>query len=230
MNFYTKIIRKLYFRIKNDGQLLPERKNSFLNGSYVHESVETSNLICEEQNSVGKECVFIGNVKLGAYTTVGRNSIFHGGEISVGRYCQIGPYTSFYAFEHPQEYLTIYNSKRLFNGELKSLSQSNPITIGSGVWIGHGACILKGVKIGNGAIVGANSVITSNVEPYSIFAGVPAKRIKNRFSDEIVEIIENSKWWNHNPSSLEKYKDLFSTKVTEMTEDQFIKLMSLKNG
>lgn len=57
---------------------------------------------------------------------------------------------------------------------------SDKIYIGNDVWIGANCTILKGVKIGDGAVVGAGSVVTKDVEPYTIVGGVPAKKIKNR--------------------------------------------------
>jgi serine acetyltransferase len=55
---------------------------------------------------------------------------------------------------------------------------------------------MPGVTIGNGAVIGAGAVVTKDVEAYSIVAGVPAKKIKMRFSDDLVEKIEQSKWWD----------------------------------
>lgn len=57
----------------------------------------------------------------------------------------------------------------------------SPIKIGSDVWIGTGVVILPGVTIGDGAVIGANSVVTKEVEPYTLVAGAPAKFIKHRF-------------------------------------------------
>jgi chloramphenicol O-acetyltransferase type B len=57
--------------------------------------------------------------------------------------------------------------------------------IGDDVWIGYGSTIMQGVEISNGAIIAAGSVVTSNVEEYSIYAGVPAKKIRNRFNSDI---------------------------------------------
>ena len=57
-------------------------------------------------------------------------------------------------------------------------------TIGNDVWIGHGVIVLGGVTIGDGSVVAAGSVVTKNIEPYTIYAGVPAKKIKNRFNSE----------------------------------------------
>lgn len=58
------------------------------------------------------------------------------------------------------------------------------IVIADDVWIGYGSIILSGVSIGQGSIIAAGSVVTGNVEPFSIYAGVPAKKIKNRFNND----------------------------------------------
>jgi virginiamycin A acetyltransferase len=70
------------------------------------------------------------------------------------------------------------------------------------VWIGDGAVILPGVAIGNGAVVAANSVVTKNVEPYSIVAGVPATKIRSRFLDEIIARLQEIRWWELNHDQL----------------------------
>jgi acetyltransferase-like isoleucine patch superfamily enzyme len=57
--------------------------------------------------------------------------------------------------------------------------------IGDDVWIGYGAIIMGGVKIGTGSIIAAGSIVTKDIEPYSIYGGNPAKKIKNRFENEI---------------------------------------------
>lgn len=64
------------------------------------------------------------------------------------------------------------------------------------VWIGQNATILPGVHIGNGAIIGANSVVGSNVDPYTIVAGNPAKFIRRRFDDDLISLLLKWKWWD----------------------------------
>ena len=64
------------------------------------------------------------------------------------------------------------------------------------VWIGQNAVILPGVNIGDGAIIGADSVVGSDVEPYTIVAGNPAKVLRKRFDDELTELLLSFKWWD----------------------------------
>ena len=68
--------------------------------------------------------------------------------------------------------------------------------IGNDVWIGQNATILPGVRIGDGAIIGASSVVGSDVEPYTIVAGNPAKPIRRRFDDELISLMLEWKWWD----------------------------------
>lgn len=74
--------------------------------------------------------------------------------------------------------------------------ESKTTNIGNDTWLGHGAIILPGVQVGDGAIVAAGSVVTKNVSPYAIVAGVPAKVIKYRFSEEIIEKLKYIQWWD----------------------------------
>lgn len=166
------------------------------------------NVTFEGKNAVPDGCNFSGSVKIGYATTLGYRNLL-GGTISVGNYCQLGVDVALHATNHPISYMTTYINQNLFNGELKQLKQENKITIGHDVWIGHGAIVVGNVTIGNGAIVAAGSVVTKDVLPYTIVAGVPAKEVRKRFSDAIIQEIEALEWWNKSEAELEKLKPLF---------------------
>jgi virginiamycin A acetyltransferase len=68
--------------------------------------------------------------------------------------------------------------------------------IGNDVWIGQNAVILPGVHIGDGAIIGANSIVGSDVDPYTIVAGNPARPLRKRFDDELIGLLLHFKWWD----------------------------------
>ena len=77
--------------------------------------------------------------------------------------------------------------------------------IGNDVWIGQNAVILPGVHIGDGVIIGANSVVGSNAAPYTIVAGNPAKLLRKRFDNELIDLLLSFKWWD---KSIEEINEL----------------------
>ncbi len=187
----------------------------FLNSSEIRNNVRISgfsngikNVTFEGKNAVPDRCNFSGKIKIGYATTLGYNNFFHG-NISIGKYCQIGADVAIHTTNHPMNYMSTYINKNLFNGDLHSLKETKKVTIGNDVWIGHNAIIVGEVNIGNGAILAAGSVVTKNVEPYTIVAGVPGKPIKKRFSEKIIHEIEALNWWDLSESELEKIKPLF---------------------
>ncbi|MAS52602.1 MAG: acetyltransferase [Flavobacteriales bacterium] len=67
--------------------------------------------------------------------------------------------------------------------------------MGNDVWVGQNSLIKQGVTIGHGSIIGMGSVVTKDIEPYTIVGGVPAKKIKLRFSEDTISQLLKSKWW-----------------------------------
>lgn len=142
---------------------------------------------------------------------------------SIGRYCSIargvnigfGAHsTSFlssgtlFKFNRNSEEFTPFVSERnekweaeMRDRNLASWKKRLPI-IGNDVWIGFGAIILNGITVGNGAVIAAGSVVTKDVPPYCIVGGNPAKTIRNRFSDAIIEKLMKLEWWEYNPGIL----------------------------
>jgi phosphonate metabolism protein (transferase hexapeptide repeat family) len=77
-----------------------------------------------------------------------------------------------------------------------------PVDVGHDVWLGHGALVLPGVTIGNGAVVAAGAIVTHDVDPYTVVAGVPAEPIRRRFSPEVAGRIEATRWWEWDHETL----------------------------
>jgi acetyltransferase-like isoleucine patch superfamily enzyme len=87
-----------------------------------------------------------------------------------------------------------------------SIEEMNtPVIIGNDVYLGDGIVVMPGVTIGDGAVVAANAVVTKDVEPYTIVGGIPAKKIRDRFPDDVKEALLNTRWWN---AKLEVLKSL----------------------
>ncbi len=144
--------------------------------------------------------------EVGDYSYVNRNaSIEHA---VVGKFCSIGPGVIIAPLEHelgaisthPFKWEPFYgfvNSSAAALCRAKALErQSSPITIGDDVWVGANAIVLRGARIGTGAVIGAGSVVTKAVPAYEIWAGVPAKKIRDRFSEEVRQAIIESDWSN----------------------------------
>lgn len=119
----------------------------------------------------------------------------------VGAYCSFADRLKVFRRNHPVDVLSqhpfFYNKLLgLVQEDTINSNEENPLIIGNDVWVGDGVTILPSCKsIGDGAILGAGSVITRNVEPFTIVAGNPAKLIKRRFSEDVETLIRQSKWW-----------------------------------
>jgi acetyltransferase-like isoleucine patch superfamily enzyme len=123
-------------------------------------------------------------------------------KLTFGKYCSISNGAIFIlGGNHRKDWVTTFpfnefpkdfRSARLIKGHP---STKGDILIGNDVWIGFGSIILSGVEIGDGSIIGAGSVVSKDVEPYSIYVGNPAKKIGQRFEIEKLKEIGLDNWW-----------------------------------
>ena len=126
----------------------------------------------------------------------------------VGDWCSVGKDLIVRRRDHPVDrpimHAIFYNSGLGFlSRDTIPVSFENPLSIGHDVWIGDRVTILGGChSIGNGAVLAAGSVVTRDVTPYSIVAGVPARPIRMRFADERIAEIEASRWWERDLESI----------------------------
>jgi len=123
-----------------------------------------------------------------------------GARLTIGRFCSIASgVTILLGGEHHPEWVTTYPFSLIF-AEARALPgyphTKGDVVIGNDVWIGKNALLLSGVTIGDGAIIGAGSVVTRDVEPYSICAGNPAHHVRHRFPPKTVEALRTIAWWN----------------------------------
>ena len=85
---------------------------------------------------------------------------------------------------------------------LSQLPFKGDTVIGNDVWIGRDSAIMPGVKIGDGAIIAAYSVVVKDIEPYTVAGGNPARPIKKRFDEELIELLLKLQWWDFEPEKL----------------------------
>ena len=86
----------------------------------------------------------------------------------------------------------------------KAFISKGDTVVGNDVWIGAEAMIMPGLTIGDGAVIAARTVVTKDVEPYTIIGGNPAKMIKKRFSAEEIGILQEVQWWNWSEEKIKK--------------------------
>lgn len=150
--------------------------------------------------------VVLKNCKIGAFSYINDSTILI--DVTIGRYCSIGRNVSTLT-AHPTDRLTShpFTYSRAFpediqHNEYEHFQEFHPIEIGNDVWIGNNVSLKGGIKIGDGAIIATGAVVSKDVEPYTIVGGVPAKVIKQRFDDETIEKLLESKWWDYNVINL----------------------------
>lgn len=158
-----------------------------------------------------------GTVSIGKYASInGPNTsvVSHKNKICIGAYSSIARNVQIQGHNHNYMRATsssIFKSIFKINDD-SDIDTKGDIIIGEDVWIGTNSVVLSGVKIGRGSIIAAGSVVTKNVEPYSIVGGVPAKLIKSRFSNTTINELEESKWWLWDADEVLKNDDFFRIK------------------
>lgn len=168
--------------------------------------------------------VILTNVSMGDATYIANGTTI--ANTTIGKFCSIGPEVMCGLGIHPTNLVSthpaFYSQKRQAGftfADRDFVTENKPVTIGHDVWIGANAVIADGVTIGNGAIVAAGAVATKDVAPYAIVGGVPAALIRRRFSDDIVDRLLASEWWNRDWEWLQK-----NWHQTHRVED-FLKLL-----
>lgn len=153
------------------------------------------------------------SIKIGAFS-YNVNGFFFA--VRIGRYCSIAEEVHIGWHPHPIHYMStspvfyqdfshVYHLDKPENFDVSDFIRNTPPTqlkitkIDNDVWIGQGAFILPGVQIGDGAVIAARAVVTKDVPPYAVVAGVPAVVKKYRFKEEIIKELLELKWWNYAP-------------------------------
>ena len=145
------------------------------------------------------------------------NVLYHypvnGDRLKIGKFCSIacGAKFLFTSANHSLRSLSTYPFPIFFEEwglDAKDIRQAwdkrGDIVIGNDVWIGFEAVILSGVTVGDGAIIGSRTVVTKDVPPYTIVGGAPARPIRRRFEDAVIEKLEALRWWDWDEEAIRR--------------------------
>ncbi len=137
-------------------------------------------------------------------------------KLIIGKFCQIATGVRFImnGSNHALNGFSTFPFK-VFGGAWSQASldvkNKGDTVIGNDVWIGNGVTIMQGIKVGDGAILATNSVITKDVEPYSIVGGNPHREIRKRFDPKIIQQLLRLKWWDWSVEKITQHLDLLTS-------------------
>lgn len=169
-------------------------------GARIITSTIRGPLFLNRNSQVGPDVTF------GKYS--GMNESCYIARSTIGAYCAIGARTALNPFNHPVDWLSTNEFQyhpNSFNwvdeyNEFRRLERTRDMfkfsAIGNDVWTGHNVNVMSGVNVGDGAIIAAGSVVTKDVPPYAIVAGVPATIKRYRFPEKVIERLLKLKWWD----------------------------------
>jgi virginiamycin A acetyltransferase len=162
-----------------------------------------------------------------------RNILYHypfvGDKLIIGKFCalargikfimnganhQLEQFSTypFYIFGNGWEKVTPSAEQEVFKGDT---------VVGNDVWIGYESLIMPGIKIGNGAIIAAKSVVVKDVPDYTIFGGNPARLIRQRFPDAVIEALLEIAWWDWEIEKITRHLDkIVSTDIEALRNCQ----------
>ena len=123
----------------------------------------------------------------------------------IGKFCSIASHVRINPGNHPLWRAALhhftyrsrsYDLHSEDDWEIFDWRRAHPVVLGDDVWVGHGAILLPGVEVGTGAVVGAGAVVTKDVDPFTIVAGVPAKLIRRRVPPDVQKALMRIRWWD----------------------------------
>lgn len=174
---------------------------------YIHPSASVKDSHLGSWTKIGASSSIVESVIDDYSYTAGDNNIIY---TDVGKFCSIASHVRINPGNHPMQRVTQHhmtyrrvdygfgeNDDVFFNWR-----REHRCVIGHDVWLGHNAVIMPGVQIGIGAVVGSGAVVTKDVAPYEIVVGVPAKPIRKRFDDHVIEKLMQIAWWNWDHETL----------------------------
>jgi virginiamycin A acetyltransferase len=196
-----------------------------ISSDYIEGKLTVDQHSCISRSTLGKY------IAVGCYSLISRSDL--GSFVTIASRCSVG------AFNHPTDWLSVCefqyrDTAYMFNGESLSPGSTFDVPssqvrtqIGSDVWIGDNAVVLQGVTIGDGAIIGAGSVVTKDVDSFSIVVGNPARHLRYRFPEHIRTQLSLIKWWQFDICDLDNVRfDQIDVALSDLREIQAHKIIN----
>lgn len=184
------------------------------------------------ESEIGKAYLGKLSIPYDLKMTIGLMSYFSGSstvvgnELTVGSFCSIADGTHIITENtcHPTIYPSTYNfcgNRRIVSENMQfeinyaqSCKKNNEVIIGNDVWIGRDVTIMNGVTLGDGCVIGMKALVTHDCKPFGIYGGVPAKLIRYRFPENVVDELLEIKWWQWPYEKIRKNKEFFNTDLS----------------
>lgn len=198
--------------------------------------LHTRDVTVGDDTTVGRRCEIGGSIELGDHASLGERVSSFGdvrvgrgtrlnprceirGDVSIGRYCAVARDVTLQQSEHDHSSLAV--QRPLYERVLETSPHGGsrgPITVGSDVWIGTDVLVTSGTEIGHGAVVAGSAVVTDDVEPYSVVAGVPAERKKYRFPESVRSRLLRLAWWEWSEAKIAANADAFRSPIDSVDD------------
>jgi virginiamycin A acetyltransferase len=191
---------------------------------YVKTTIKTHNII------VG-DFTYIADSDFESHVT--HHYEWNGDKLIIGKFCQIAAGVEFImnGANHQMNAVSTFPFYTLEGWDmdppaLSDLPLKGDTVIGNDVWIGQNAVILPGVSIGDGSIIGVNSVVGNDVEPYTIVVGNPAKILRKRFDEELIDLLLKFRWWDKSVEEINGLIPILTCSDLEKVRDELKKRLA----
>ena len=186
----SSTIKFLFSKLIKKAKLASIKNSTIHKTSKIEAGTSFYNSTMQKHSFCGYDCD-ISNTEIGSFTSIANNVVIGGGMHPMN-----------WAGMSPVFYKGRDSVKKKFSKFKREPIQK--VIIGNDVWIGRNVLVKQGVTISHGAVIGMGSVVTKNVPPYSIFGGIPAKKIRDRFEKDMIEELLKIEWWSFNEDKLKQ--------------------------
>jgi acetyltransferase-like isoleucine patch superfamily enzyme len=167
---------------------------------------------------IGKSHISIGRFTYG-FENINIMQWNEGANLKIGAFCSLATNINILlGGNHRTDWITTFPFGHIYQDQIGCQdiighpSTKGDVVIGNDVWIGSGVTIMSGVHIGDGAVISANACVAKDVSPYCIAGGNPATLLKQRFDDDIIDILLQLKWWDLPLENIKNIAKVLSSK------------------